>query len=365
MSSGYPPQDHNQTRQQQLAMMKNIPPANVGAQAPAQAPVSSPAARNPTAPPVHVESLDKVSGLQTRRPFFEIRGTLDDFEKGKGIATRATLSHEFIEGMKRPIVTRNRHQATGAQRVGDPAKTVIKRIHLGKAYNPTNKVLVGHIDGMFPEGGAANGSPANFTLPPTPNGPIDLNITLEEPINVLTDHMLKFKGPLAGSKYEIIPDPDPRAEYWALKLRNEITDANGKKHYIPTFAAAFMAMMVADGAFPKKGETVAKAIEVNLKDPSVHQLTLPKDMLIKVRDEMQAGERDIDSALNNLYEWGIDFRTHDGSAFTDQTNAHGINASMDLTTRPLSDESVNKTSHSIWVEASMDYGMLLGLPGSE
>jgi hypothetical protein len=351
MSSGYPPQEYqNGIPQQNVVLMQSQAPVGV------QAPSVSPAKKNTG--PVHAENLDKVSGTQKRTVTVFIQGTPAQFAKGAGVVNRAQLSRAVVEGMKRPLVTRNRHRAKDSELLGDPTKTVIKSIKLLKGFNGTSKHLSADIDNMYPEAAPANGRPCSFVLPRTPKGPIDLNVTLKEPINIVTDKMLAFKGLLAGARYEITPDADPNEPYWTVKTRTTLKDNGGREVTRPSFSLCLLNDMIIDGEF-KKSTEIQKGIAEAMVNPNLHQLSLPKEMLERVQGEIKEGEQELTSSMVNLYEWGITFNPADGSSWTDHDGVHGVSVGTDMSNRRAADKKINGVVQEAWVQMEIEYGMTL------
>jgi hypothetical protein len=332
--------------------------AQVGASAPQPA-VADPTAATAAASkngPQHAANLDQLAGIRKQKIVFRIAATPKTLAEADGVANRCTISKQMVESMRAPVGTRNRHLAE--QRKGDPSKTIIKSITLGKAYNGFDKHLVGDIDSIVPQAGFANSTrPAAFSLPKTPDGPIDLNIKLEEPTNVMSDKMIQVWGMLSGARYDITKDADPRSKYAHLKTKKEYIDARGRPYYRPTFSVCLLDDMIKDGVF-QKAASVSKGIQDALNAPTNQDLTLPRDMLEKVQEEIAVGEAELNDSTVDLYDFGVTLRTHDGSSWTDHADTHGTNVGAAMETKRAEDRHINGIVQEAWVEAEIEYGML-------
>ena len=367
MSSAYGPADsryasmYPQQPQTNVVLMAPGPEyqnAQVGASAVAgQAPPATATAEVSKKGPQHAASLDQLAGIRKKTVIFRVAATPQQLAEGDGVANRSTLSRQFVESMRAPKGTRNRHRATGDQLKGAPTKGIIKSITLGKAFNGFDKHLVGDIDGILPGAGFANSTrPAAFNLPKT-DAPIDLNIRLEEPNNIMTDKMIQFWGLLSGARYDITQDSDPKSKFGHLKTKTPYTDARGRECYRPSFSVCLLDDMIKDGVF-QKATAVSRGIQEALVSPNNHQLSLPRDMLEKVQEEIAEGEAELSDSLINFYDFGVTFRTADGSSWTDHSDTHGTNVGAAMELKRAEDRNINGIMQEAWVEATIEYSML-------
>lgn len=358
MSSGYPPQERYMMQPNQVMMGAPVgaPVQAAAAQQPQQ--IAAPQPSPQPAAPKHAASLDKLSGLQSREVFLKWTGTPAQFENGAGIQNRATLGRAFVEAMRRTVGLRNRHDAKNSERVGDPTKGVLKKIEICQYMNDSNKDLAVDFDDFMRQAGAANGAPCSFVMPQTRGKIVNDGTVLEEVSNVMTDKMLTFKGLLTGAKYEIIENPDPNATHWSVQAHVKHTDAAGREFFRPSFSLLLLEDELHEGNY-ERVEPILDGIARAKLNPEVHQLTVPREMLQKVKGDMVQGERDLQDSMTNFYTWGSTINPVDGSSWTDHGSDNGVNVGLDMGRRQAADSAVNGTTMTAWIKAKLYYGMTL------
>ena len=302
--------------------------------------------------PEHAANLERLTGIQKRRVKIGIQGTPAQFADAAGQATTAKLSRTFVNSMKRPTTMQNRHKARGSQLAGNPETVVIKSIRVCHGYNGTTKDLSVDIDGIFPTSGNAAHLPCAVNLPRTGiEGRAYNDYVLKEPANKMSDKMLKFQGLLRNAEHEITVNARPDATHWHVETRDPSTG-------LPTFSVALLKDMIDDGMW-EGAEKISAGIDAGLKDPEVDQLSLPRPMLEKVRNEVINGKKELKASMVNLYEWSVHFRPDDGSSWTDPGVTQGANIGNDINTVRKAARKRNQIPAAAWIEIEMEYGMLL------
>lgn len=213
---------------------------------------------------------------------------------------RVYLTKEQIAQLKLPNTAFDKNGVALDERVGDPCKTVFKSVEIRSLKNGHAIPFVAEIVGLQNRVPTKSGKAATVYMSSKANQP-DCHIDISQPNSVVTERMLAFHQPMQAVKRQIHPSADPMDPHWGLT----VWDHDGSK----TFAASVLADMCDQGVFSKLKSQALFA------DTSQSKIDLPKEILQRVRSEIEAAQTKVENGFINMNEWYVEFRPFDSKDY--------------------------------------------------
>lgn len=344
------PVPQQQQQQQGSPVGARAPVVNTPVQAHAPTATTAPVQKKTAAErqPQHAKGIEYLVPLQVRRVTFRITGTPAQMESGDAHIQR--LGEEVVETWKQATSLKNRHLAYGEELEGDPTKTVISQMRVCTRSNEFDEPLDLTIDYFMPHSAVAGAQPCTVHIPTTKGVPLqDNGYVVKQTTHTVTDRMLGFEGLMEGAELDIIPDRNPNKATWNIRAWDSETNR-------PTFAICLLKKMLDMGQFPGQ-KSIHEGINRWFMNPQGHeQVSLPKEMVKTVEEQIYRGQREIKSSMADLHKLTATFRPTYGS--WSRTNVSGADVGTSMANARNAESSAAGVIREAYVECEFTYGML-------